>query len=391
MSYQSIREYLAAISDDYKKVRKAGKTKILSEACRITGLTRKHLVRTLLEPKEKLLKRKASGRPRRYGASLLLPHVGFLWNQMERISAGRMKAALPDWLPHYAHPDFTFEVRVLLLQMSGSTLERLLKSIRANTQIKKGLSATCPARFMKNRVPLNTHDAKIEKPGFFQADTVAHCGTTTAGSYLNSVTLTDIDSTWTENRAMHSKRGAEVRKVLFDIQVSLDFDVLAINTDSGSEFLNHPVLQFMQPDYGRKQIVFTRSRPYRKNDNCYVEQKNYTHVRELFGYERFEDPRLVPIMNDIYKTCWNPLQNFFLPTFKLKEKIRIGARIVKKFDRPQTPYDRLINSAHLTEEQKRKLRERKAELNPFHLKANLEAKLKIFFDELRKSKTREVA
>ena len=165
--------------------------------------------------------------------------------------------------------------------------------------------------------------------------------------------------------------------------------MLAVNVDNGSEFLNTPVVNFMRRENGKKPITFTRSRAYKKNDNCYVEQKNFTHVRELFGYERMEDPRLVELMNEIYKNCWNPLLNFFIPSFKLKEKIRIGARIVKKYDTPQTPYDRLMKSSHLSDERKERLKQAKAKLNPFDLKKDLEARLKIFFEELRKSKIRD--
>lgn len=139
------------------------------------------------------------------------------------------------------------------------------------------------------------------------------------------------------------------------------------------------------------RVAFTRSRPYKKNDNCYVEQKNLTHVRELFGYERFADEALVALMNEIYTFYWNPLQNFFLPTFKLKEKVRIGARIKKTYDPPKTPFQRLMESEHLTEKQKYELLRRKLALNPFEIKANLEIKLKEFFEAVRKLNIRKVA
>lgn len=160
-----------------------------------------------------------------------------------------------------------------------------------------------------------------------------------------------------------------------NIKRSIPYTLKAINTDSGSEFLNTPVFNMFQ----EKKIKFTRSRPYKKNDNYYVEQKNFTHVRELFGYQRFEKQELVALMNEIYVDYWNPLQNFFLPTFKLKEKIRIGARIKKVYDKPVTPYQRLIESTSISEEQKNKLSEQKKSLNPFELKKGLEKKLSNFF------------
>lgn len=390
MSYQAVKEYLAVIQDGYKKSPKAEKSRILTEASRITGLSRKHVVRMLALPQLKLLRKKASGRPKKYPLKELIPHIQFLWNQMERISARRMKAAYSDWIHLYSNPEFTVEIKIMLDLMSVSTLERILRAIRGAEKVTKGLSATrCPARFMKNKIPLNTFDQKIDKPGFMQSDTVAHCGNTTAGQYISSVTLTDIYSAWTENRAIFTKNGNEVRKCFTRLRTELPFEIAAINTDSGSEFLNTPVLQFMNE--GGKRITFTRSRPYQKNDNCYVEQKNFTHVRELFGYERFEDQELVEMMNEIYRDYWNPLQNFFIPTFKLKEKMRVGSKIVKKYGPPETPYTRLINSSHLSQEQKDRLKEQKKNLNPFTLKTEMEARLEVFFERVRRLKIREAA
>ena len=392
MSYQACKEYLAAIVDGYKKASKSEKTRILDEASRITGLTRKHLVRTMKESKANLLKRKASGRPKKFPRSLLIPHVQFLWIQMERASAKRMRANYADWLPLYKAEGFGQDIRLMLELMSASTLDRMLRDIRGSEKVTKGLSLTrCPARYMKNKVPINTLDAKIDRPGYFQADTVGHCGDSAAGPFISSVTLTDIYSQWTVNMAMPSKHGHEVRKCFTKLEADLAFTILGINTDSGSEFLNTPVLNFTKNADGKSRFIFTRSRPYQKNDNCFVEQKNYTHVRELFGYERFEDPKLVELMNEIYRDYWNPLQNFFLSTFKLKEKTRVGAKIVKKYGPCMTPYDRLMQSPQLTPEQKQKLSNQKKQLNPFHLKAELERKLENFFSELRKTKTRNAA
>jgi hypothetical protein len=395
MSYQAIKEYLMAVVERYQKADKSGKSKMLTEAVAVTKLSRKHLIRVLKQPKEAIAKKKASGRKKKYDPEILNPHIQFLWIQMERISARRMKVALSDWLPFYKDPAFTTQVRLWLDQMSAATLERRLRVIRGSLEATHGLTTTptggSPSRYMKNKIPLNTFDQKIDRPGFMQSDTVAHCGTSTEGQYVNSITLTDIFSAWTENRTIFSKKAQEVRKRFHELKQALPFDLLAVNVDNGTEFLNTPVFNFMNPTDEQKKIIFTRSRPYKKNDNCYVEQKNFTHVRELFGYERFDDEALVELMNEIYRDYWNPLQNFFIPTFKLESKTRIGARIVKKFDKPKTPYDRLLLSEHLSDEQKQNLKNLKKSLNPFHLKTEMEAKLKIFFELHRKSKTREAS
>jgi hypothetical protein len=187
---------------------------------------------------------------------------------------------------------------------------------------------------------------------------------------------------------MLTKRGLLVKGDLKDIERNLPFDLLAMNADSDSEFMNKVLLQYTNH---RQRVGFTRSRTYKKNDNCYVEQKNFTHARELFGYERFEEEHLVDLMNEIYKEYWNPLQNYFLPTFKLKEKIRIGARIKKAYNMPKAPYQRLLGSKHLTPQQKEDFIARKCQLNPFDLKKNLEIKLKEFFEQVRKIDIRKVA
>jgi len=380
MNNQDVDKYLIAINKKYQVSDRTEKSKLLDHAELITERSRKHLIRRLNNihnaPSSELIKLK--GRPLIYSKEELIPHLKYLWTQMERISAKRMKQAMKDWLPKYKN--CPAHLKMQLHKMSATTIGRYLREVRVDEAPKKGLSTTSPARHMKNKVPINTLDSKIKKPGFTQTDTVAHCGTSAAGPFVSSLTVTDIFTTWTENRAMLSKKGYLIKDNFKDIEKSLPFKFLAINSDSGSEFLNKNMLQFTQ---GRS-INFTRSRPYKKNDNCYVEQKNFTHVREIFGYERFEDQQLVELMNDIYKNYWNPLQNYFLPTFKLKEKLRVGARIVKKYDKPKTPYQRVIESGVLTKQEEEKLRMKKQDLNPFELKASLEIKLKEFFEVLRK-------
>jgi len=386
MDDQTVKEIILSIKPSYQVSTKASKQITLNHLVAITKRDRKHLIKEIRRTVEDLKMKKSSGRPKKYQKSELLPHIKYLWLQMERVSPRRMRAGLRDWLPQYS--DCPAHLKLQLLKMSSSTLGRYLSEVRETLQAKHGLSTTSPARHMKNKVPINTLDAKVDRPGITQTDTVAHCGTSAAGPFISSLTLTCIYSTWTVNRSMLTKKGIKVQACFKDIEVDLPFKLLAINADSGSEFLNGPMLEFTK--YGQR-IKYTRSRPYKKNDNCYVEQKNFTHVRELFGYDRFEDEKLVQQMNTIYKDCWNPLLNFFIPNMKIKEKIRIGGMIYKKYDEPQTAYTRLMNSQHVTEKQKEALREQKAKLNPFELKRNLEIKLKELYEIQRKSNIREAA
>ena len=388
VSYPAIIEYLQALAKIYFESKRDKKTQLLDHASQITGRHRKSLIRTLNSCRPiKNHKKENCGAKVKYPEDILLPHIKYLWISMDRISAKRMKAAFSDWLPKYHENNVDNHIKFLLQKMSPSTLGRFLRKLRkTEAPIQKGLCSTSPARYMKNKVPINTLDSKISKPGFTQSDTVAHCGDRLEGAFMNSITITDIHSTWTENSAIFTKKAMEVKQSLDDIEKRLPFNLLAINTDSGSEFLNIPVFNM----YKQKKVLFTRSRPYKKNDNCYVEQKNFTHVRELFGYQRFEQIELKKLMNEIYKDYWNPFQNYFIPTFKLKEKIRVGAKIKKIYDKPLTPYQRLMESDTLTEYQKIKLAGQKRMLNPFKLKKGLEKKLTDFFNLVNEyNKTKE--
>ena len=388
MCNQTVNQYLNAISSKYQESSKLEKGILLNHSELVTNRSRKQLIRRLNNPLSESSKsiKISIGRPSIYSKEELVPHIEYLWKQMERISPKRMKAGLKDWLPKYKN--CPAHLKMQLHKMSSSTIERYLQSIMKSEKASKGLSTTCPAEFMKNKVPINTLDSKIIKPGYTQTDTVAHCGTSAKGPFISSLTVTDINSAWTDNRSMFTKKGIEVKKNFKDIEDNLPYKLLAINSDSGSEFLNKNMLQFTK---NGTRIEFTRSRPYKKNDNCYVEQKNFTHVRELFGYERFDQDELVDLMNEIYIKYWNPLHNFFLPTFKLKEKVRIGARIKKVYDTPKTPYQRLMESPYLTHKQKEELLERKLKLDPFELKSQLEKKIKAFFEQVRKNNIRKVA
>lgn len=305
----------------------------------------------------------------------------------------KLKAALPEWLEYDEHPSLrdSLTLKQKILEISRPQIDRLLRPYRLGPI--KGVSATRPcARRIKNQIPIQAKDWNVTEPGQqAQADTVAHCGDSLSGHFANSLTITDIHSTWTENRALWGKSSAQVIEAMKDIEASLPFLLRGFKSDSGSEFMNHELMAYFRENRPALPVQMTRSRPYKKDDNCYVKQKNFTHVRELFGYVRIDDPQLVPLMNEIYAQYWNPLQNFFMPTLKLLRKTRIGARLKKEYEPAQTPFLRLMNSSALTEEQKNRLRERKAELNPFHLQKGLQSKLQLFEEILRQRNTGLIA
>jgi len=362
MSNEAKRQYVNAVRDRYKKSRRKQKTAILAELCAICGFSRKYAIRLLSGPPT--LRTRKSGPKPKYRPELI-GHLKHLWLSMGQICSKRMVAAIPVWLPFYE--DVSAEIRTLLLRISASSIDRLLSPVKT----KRGLSATNPARFFRSMIPIQPKDWDVQAPGCVQADTVAHCGDSLSGAFAWSLTVTDIHSCWTENRALWTKASSAVIAAMDDIEHALPFTLKRFKSDSGSEFLNYSLLAYFRERRARA-VEYVRSRPYKKDDNCYVEQKNFTHVRELFGYERFDVAHLVPLMNKIYKELWNPLQNFFFPAMKILRKTRIGARIKKDYDLPKTPYQRLIESADTSLETRAALEARCKTLNPFLLQDSLE-------------------
>ena len=383
MSIEARRQYLDAIRERYKNANRCQKGHILTEFCLVCLYSRKHAIRILNQPIGTRASR--SGAVRRYGPELI-PHLKKLWFAMEQIGPRKMAAALPVWLSFYTDPALSDSQRALLLVMSASTIDRLLKFIR----VRRGLSATRPGTYIKARIPISILDWNICKPGYIEGDTVAHCGDNLIGNFINSLTITDIFSTWTENRATWCKGSARIIEALRDLEKTLPFEWLGFGSDNGSEFLNYALDEFLILGRARP-ISFTRSRPYKKNDQCYVEQKNWTHVRQLFGYDRLDERAMVDLMNEIYRDYWNPLLNFFIPTIKLINKTRVGAKMKKSYDKPKTPYSRLMESINLTDHQKVLLEHRYEKLNPFELKAGLEKKMKEFYELLKRAKERQKA
>jgi hypothetical protein len=365
------RAYLDTIRARYKNAPKKQKTAILNEFVVNCGYSRKYAIRIL---NGKLQPRVNKSGPKPVYHSQVVPHLVALWERMGRMCSKKMKAALPLWVDYYSAADEP--MKRLLLAISASSIDRLLRAHRSRPK-GKGLSTTRPSLF-RHTIPIKLLDSEVKHPGYIEADTVAHCGNQIEGAYAHSLTLTDLLSGWTENRAVWTKDSEGVTNRIAHIEKELPFPVQGFACDNGTEFLNEKLYHhWTKRD---KPVDFVRRRPYRKNDSAHVEQKNYTHVRELFGYERFDHGELVPLMNEIYQHYWNPLWNYFTPVMKLKSKERVGSKIVKKYDEPKTPYQRLLESPHLSQEHKDALKRKTLGLNPFKLKETLDAKLKLFFD-----------
>jgi hypothetical protein len=240
------------------------------------------------------------------------------------------------------------EMKKLLMQVSPATIDRLLKADKKKLALK-GKSGTKPGKLLKKQIPIRTYYADADKkPGFFEVDTIFHCGASESGQFCLTLTATDVYSGWMELRPLFNKAHKWVFMGLQDIKSSLPFPFLGLDCDNGGEFINHALLKWTR----EQDLQFTRSRPYRKNDNCYVEQKNFACVSNFVGYQRFASDAECSALKTVYRSLC-PLLNFFIPTQKLLSKTRVGSKIKKVYDKNIiSPYMRLLDSPDLSDEHK---------------------------------------
>jgi len=378
MSQPSKREYLIKIHGRYQRAGRIHKTRILDEFCAICGYHRK----TALKLLNRALRQGARRRPGpklRYEPALMLPALKAIWLASDQLCSKLLKAALPEWLSFYEEIEgpLAQNIRRLLLAISPAQIDRLLRPVRVRHP-RRSLTTTKPGTLLRQRIPTRGGPPDTSTPGHIEADTVAHCGDTTAGNFVYSLTFTELFSGWTELRAIWNKSGQAIRDHLKDIEAKAPFALKSFHADNGSEFLNWPLYQYLTGRQWRR-VPFTRSRAYRKNDNAHVEQKNWTHVRQLFGHDRFEHAQLVPLMNDLYAREWSQFQNHFRPTLKLHSRDKRGSKTVRRYEKPQTPYARLLASPAISQKRKALLQAEHARLNPFELKKSIEQKLRLFF------------
>ena len=381
MSLTSKREYLVKIYGRYQRAGRPHKSRILDEFCLNCGYHRKAALRLLNRPLHPGAG-KRSGPKVVYDPAELLPVLKQVWLASDQLCSKLLKRALPEWLEHQERRSAPLPeaFKEKLLAISPAQLDRLLKPVRMRYS-RKGLATTWPGTLLRSQIPTRAGPPDTSVPGWVEADTVAHCGDTTAGDYVNSLTFTELFSGWTENRAVWNKSSHAILEQLKALEAAAPFPLKNFHTDNGSEFLNWALYEHLT---GRRlKVPFTRSRAYRKNDNAHCEQKNWTHVRQLFGHDRFEHAQLVPLMNNLYAQEWSQFTNHFKPTFKLWRRDKRGSRTVRVYEpTPQTPYQRLLASPDLDEATKTKLRREHSLLDPFELKKNIERKLKNFFTVL---------
>ena len=388
MSNESKNDYLTKIKPRYLKASKLEKEKILDEFCLTCGYNRKYAIRKLNAkdpPKYKYQYRKR-GPISKYDHPDIEKVLRTIWINTNLPCSKRLKVILQIWLPYY--PKYiSDQTEIALLEISPATIDRMMQPWRTR-YTKRGLSTTKPGTILKKHIPVKTKQWDETKPGFLEADTVAHCGDTVAGMFVYTLNCVDIATSWTEQRAAWGKGERGVLSAIQSIEKSLPFDILGFDCDNGSEFLNWHLLRYLSDR--KKPIQFTRSRAYHKNDNAHIEGKNWTHIRQYLGYQRFENIELVDMLNDLYTSEWNLYFNFFIPSVKLVDKVRVGSKIIKKHDKPKTPFQRILESEHVSEKIKSKLRKQFKNLDPFQLQKQMSTKIKKIINIVNQTKKCEI-
>jgi hypothetical protein len=366
-------EELQRLRGRYQNRGKEGKTRLLDEFCEQYGYERKYAIKLLSGTVECQEKGGLPPGPEpKYAAVMEI--VENIWGAAEQLCGKRLACALPLWLPHYEghHGKLLACQKKLLGEISAATLDRLLKPQKA--QAPRRFNGTKPGTLLRHQVPIQGEVWNEKRLGFLEADSVAHCGGSLAGNFVWSLTYTDLASSWTEGRAVWNKGATGVLEQTRDVEQTLPFEIVGFDFDNGSEWLNWTLIRYLQ--VRARPIGLTRSRPYHKDDNAHVEQKNWMWPRQLLGYGRLESEALLKPINALYTEAWGPMHNFFMPSMKLIKKWREGSRWKRRYDRPRTAYQRLLASGQLTGKQKKQLRDQYESLDPFTLAADTERRLK---------------
>ncbi len=373
MSPTTRKEVLNKMRRRYESAGAEHKRKLLDQAQEVLGYHRKSAIRALGAPTVERVAPIMTGRPITYEPGILLPWLRPIWQATDYACGRRLVAMLPEWIPAYEQHErkLPSEVRDKLLAASGRTLDRLLEPLRGQGA---GRSLTRPGTLLRHQIPIRGSVWEEGKAGWLEVDTVALCGRSVAGEFVWMVDGVDYATTWVELRAMWGRGQAGTLMALRDVEASLPFELLGLDSDNGGEFLNYHVLRWLQKR--ARPVFMTRSRPYKKDDNAHVEQKNWTHIRQCFGYERHDNPEVVGLINTLAKGAYGQLLNYFHASLKLERKERSEGRVKRIYGEAQTPLARVLASAEVTPKTKRRLEQEKARLNPFALKQVVARSLK---------------
>jgi len=370
MSTETKTQVLARLRRRYATAGPEHKTRLLDQAVELLGYHRKAAIRALgAAPSPPRTPGLLLGRPRTYHPETLRPLLKPIWFAAFQPCGARLHALLPEWLPAYEadHRRLDADVRRAVLAASARTLDRLIAPLRVGLLRRGG---TRPGSLLRQSIPIRGTWTE-EGPGWLELDTVALCGGALDDLHLWMLDGVDIRTAWVELRALENRGQHCTVTQIRDLEASLPFPLLGVDSDNGGEFINHHLVAYL--GQRPKPVLFTRARPYKKNDNAYVEQRNWTHVRQHFGYERYDNPAVAAPINALCKGALGQLLNHFLPTLQLREKARVATRIVRRYGPAQTPYARVLAAAAVTKAQKAKLKAQHRQLNPFQLARAVEA------------------
>jgi hypothetical protein len=365
-------EYLRQIYGRYREAVKVTKGRILDEFCKVAGYQRKYATRLLNGPRPESRPPKRSRRARRatYSAQTISV-LATIWEAAGYPWSVRLKAALPLWLP-WARKRFSIssEVERQILSISPRQMDRRLAAHKR--KIKRRLyGRTKPGTLLKHQVPIKTEHWDVSGPGFTEIDLVSSSGDYASGEFIHTLNLTDIHTTWVESRAVMGKGQLRVHGALQEIRAALPFALKAIDSDNGSEFINYHLVRYCRDE----SIQFTRGRPYKKDDNAHIEQKNWTHVRKLLGWERYDTEEALSAINALYAGDLRLMQNLFLPSVKLVEKKRVGSRLRRRYDAARTPLDRVAACPDADARTVAELQALRERLDPFALSRSIDRQL----------------
>jgi len=371
MSLNSKRELVEVVRARYLKASKGEKQKILDEFTSATGYHRKHAIRVLKNRLPKCQQRKRPGYKTIYGGEVVAA-LEQIWEIYGRICSKRLQPFLPEGiraLERCQEIELAEETKALLLKISSASMDRCLRAVRFKAP--HGLSTTKPGSLLKNLIPVHTFtEWDEERPGFLEIDLVAHCGNTTEGQFLCTLTCTDLCTGWTDVTGLLHRSQQVVSEALHQMRQRLPFPLLGIDSDNGSEFINDLLYRYCL----NEQITFTRSRPYQKNDQAHVEQKNWSVVRHTVGYDRWETQQELVLLESVYDAL-RLYTNFFQPSLKLIAKERLGNQTRKRYDPAKTPYQRVLDRHDISLQTKAQLMNLYLQLNPAELRQRIDQQI----------------
>ncbi len=368
MTLTSKREYLLAVRQRYAQAARQAKSQILDECCATTGYHRKYAIQVLAGPPPRPPHRRC--RSRTYSDQVIAVLTA-IWEAAGYPWSVRLKALLPLWLP-WAKRRWPIPQAVerQLVAISPRTIDRRLQPHKHQLRSRQ-YGRTKPGTLLKHQIPIQAGRWDVTTPGFGEIDLVAHCGPSLDGEHCWSLNFTDLATTWVETWAVLGRHQRGVHQAIDDIAQALPFALRGLDSDNDVAFINDHLVRYCRT----RGIQFTRSRPYKKDDNAHIEQKNWTHVRKLLGWDRYETREACDAINDLYRHEWRLMMNLFQPSVKLLRKVRVGSRLKRVYDYPQTPLDRLTASGQGDPVKVQALQQLRAQLDPFAVAEAIERKL----------------